>query len=185
MIAVFFVTDSLTQFSAGICILILSPIVFLQKTKSFFNLVFLYLMDQIKLFFCGAANCLSGCLYFPTPDPGSGLQFVFTGPAAPQFVFTGPVPNLYLTALVPNMCLPALATSLCLAALGPNLYLLALASNLLFTSSGQKFTTTTTATCNITTTTITPPPLLLLLVLLEIIKTRDAFAAAKSTLNGP
>ena len=93
MIAVFFVTDSLTQFSAGICILILSPIVFLQKTKSFFNLVFLYLMDQIKLFFCGAANCFSGYLYFPTPGPGSGPQFVFTGPADPQFVFTGPVPQ--------------------------------------------------------------------------------------------
>ena len=46
-----------------------------------------------------------------------------------QFVFTGPGPRFA--------------------------YLLALASNLLFTSSGQDFTTTTTATCTITTPAIT------------------------------
>ena len=77
------------------------------------------------------------------PDPGSG-------PRPPALN-----PNLYLTALAPNMCLPALAPNLCLATLGPNLYLQALPSNLLFTSSGQDFTTTTAATCTITTTTIT------------------------------
>ena len=76
-----------------------------------------------------------------------------------------PGPNLYLPALAPNLCLPALAPSLhlthlasdlCLPALANcYLYLLVLASYLLFTSSGQGFTTTTAATCTITTTTIT------------------------------
>ena len=78
-------------------------------------------------------------------------------------------PNLYLPALAPNLCLPALASNLCLPALAPNLclpalafnlYLTALAPNmclpnLLFTSSGQDFSTTTAVTCTITTTTIT------------------------------
>ena len=68
---------------------------------------------------------------------------------------SGPAPNLYLPALAPDLYLPALAPNLCLAALAPNLYLLVMASYLLFTSSGQDFTTTTAATCTITTTTIT------------------------------
>ena len=66
---------------------------------------------------------------------------------APNLCLPALAPNLYLTALAPNMCLPALVPNLCLAAL---------VSDLLFTSSGQDFTTTTTtATCTNTTTTIT------------------------------
>ena len=52
------------------------------------------------------------------PDPGSGSQFVFTGPGpqfaftspGPQFVFNGPAPNLYLPALAPNFYLPVLVS---------------------------------------------------------------------------
>ena len=71
------------------------------------------------------------CIFRPlvlclAPVPES--QFAFNSPG-PQFVFTGPGPRFA--------------------------YLLALPSNLLFTSSGQDFTTTTTATCTITTPAIT------------------------------
>ena len=88
--------------------------------------------------------------------PGLALAPDLYLPAlAPNLCLLALVPSLYLTPLASNLCLPALAQNLCLAALAPNLYLLVLASYLLFTSSGQDFTTTTAATCTITTTTIT------------------------------
>ena len=95
---------------------------------------------------------LSVYLYFPAPG-----SFAWPPPMAlaPNLCLPCLAPNLYLTALTSNMCLPALAPNSCFAALGPNLFLLALASNLLFTSSGQDFTTTTTAPCTITTITTT------------------------------
>ena len=37
-------------------------------------------------------NSFIGYLYFPRPGPGTGPQFVFTGPA-PRFVFTSPGPQ--------------------------------------------------------------------------------------------
>ena len=84
-----------------------------------------------------------GYLYFSAPAP------------APNLCLPALDPSLYLTFLASNLCLPAQALNLRLADLSPNLYLLVLASYLLFTSSGQDFTTTTAATCTITTTTIT------------------------------
>ena len=81
---------------------------------------------------------------FPAPRP-------FAWPPALALA-----PNLYLLALDLDLCLPTLAPNMCLPALVPNLCLAALVSDLLFTSSGQDFTTTTTtATCTNTTTTIT------------------------------
>ena len=104
-------------------------------------------------------------LYFPAPVPLLGSQpwswrlvlapNLYLPALAPDLYLPALAPSLYLTALASNLCLPALAPNLCLVALAPNLYLLVLASYLLFTSSGQDFTTTTAATCTITTTTIT------------------------------
>ena len=79
----------------------------------------------------------------------------FAWSLAPDSYLLALAPDLYLTALAPNLCLPALVPNLCLTALALYLYLLALASNLLYTSSGQDFTTTASATYTITTTTIT------------------------------
>ena len=89
-------------------------------------------------------------LYLPALAPDLYLPAL-----APNLCLPALAPSLYLTPLVSNLCLPALAPNLCLVALAPNLYLLVMASYLLFTSSGQDFTTTTAATCTITTTTIT------------------------------
>ena len=91
----------------------------------------------------------------------------------PQFVFTAPVPNLYLPTLASNWYLPALDQNLYLKALLPNLCLSALAPYLclpvltqicidqpwpriVVTSPGQNFTTTTaTSTITITATSTT------------------------------
>ena len=111
------------------------------------------------------ARCLFyGYLYFPTPGPLFGPQpWPWSPTLVPNLYLPVLTPELFLLAVASNLCLPVLALNLyltalapnfCLAALDPNLYLLALASNLLFTSSGQDFTTTTTATCTINTTTI-------------------------------
>ena len=89
-----------------------------------------------------------GYLYFRAPN-------LCLPALAPNLCLPALAPNLYLTPLASNLWLPALAPNLCLAALAPNLHLLFLASYLLFTSSGQDFTTTTAATCTVTTTTIT------------------------------
>ena len=113
---------------------------------------------------CQTGICISRtpvlCL---APGPGPGSQFVLTGPGprfvfsgpGSQFVFTGPGPQFALDSPGLEFAFTGLAPNLCLAALAQNLYLLVLAFYLLFTSSGQDFTTSTAAACTINTTTIT------------------------------
>ena len=127
--------------------------------------------------------CISRPLAFCLA-PGLGPQFVFTG-LDPQFVLTGPGPQFVFNSPGRGFVFTDPDPELRLAALVPNLYLLTQVSNLLFTSSGQDLLLLPQLLV-LSLQLPSPPPLLLLLpVLLEIITTRDAFAAVKSTLHAP
>ena len=94
-------------------------------------------------------------------------------------------PNLYLPALAPNLYLSAPDPNLCLPALAPNSYLPTLLPNLHLYPC-QDFTTINTATCTIPTTTTTTTTTTNTTANNNNNNntTRDAFAAAKSGLNG-